>query len=126
LPWGERKIKGLRRSARVSNYRRAVEAAQHYNATDAFKPDLAQRPRVERIIAALVHYNGAREARRRGKFRCDFQAKTLAPPARTGVNAAAYNLKKWMHLRYFKHGFGNRTQLTMEIVDQRFHKRFAC
>ncbi len=73
----------------VSTYRREVEAARHYNATDAFKLDIRQRPRVERIIAALVRYNGARTARRRGKVKCDFQAK---------MNAVAYNLKKWMRL----------------------------
>jgi len=73
----------------ISDYRREVEQARRYNATDTFKLDMAQRPRVERIIAALVRYNGAREARRRGKFKCDFQAK---------MNAVAYNLKKWMKL----------------------------
>lgn len=74
----------------ISDYRREVAVAQRYNATAAFKLDMQQRPRVERIIAALVRYNGAREARRRGKLKCDFQAK---------MNAVAYNLKKWMHLR---------------------------
>jgi hypothetical protein len=69
--------KGLRQVF-ISDYRREVEHARRYNATDAFKLDMAQRPRVERIIAALVRYNGARVARRRGKFKCDFQAKTLA------------------------------------------------
>ncbi len=74
----------------ISDYRREVEAAHHYNATDAFKLEMKQRPRVERIIAALVRYNGARHARRRGQWKCDFQAK---------MNAVAYNLKKWMRLR---------------------------
>ena len=74
----------------ISDYRREVEAAQRYNATEAFKLDLRQRPRIERIIAALVRYNGARSARQRGKVKCDFQAK---------MNAVAYNLKKWMRLR---------------------------
>ncbi len=78
----------------VSDYRREVEAARHYNATAAFKLDMQQRPRVERIIAALVRYNGARTARRRGKVKCDFQAK---------MNAVAYNLKKWMHLLEIRH-----------------------
>jgi Transposase DDE domain/Transposase domain (DUF772) len=73
----------------VSDYRHEVEIAQRYNATDAFKLDRRQRPGVERIIAALVRYNGARLARRRGKVKCDFQAK---------MNAVGYNLKKWMHL----------------------------
>ena len=78
----------------VSDYRREVEAARRYNATAAFKLDMQQRPRVERIIAALVRYNGARTARRRGKVKCDFQAK---------MNAVAYNLKKWMRLLEIRH-----------------------
>jgi hypothetical protein len=73
----------------ISDYRREVETARRYNTTDAFKLDLRQRPRIERIIAALVRYNGARTARRRGKVKCDFQAK---------MNAVGYNLKKWMRL----------------------------
>lgn len=80
---------GRLRQVFISDYRREVETAQRYNATDAFQLDMKQRPRVERIIAALVRYNGARTARRRGTFKCDFQAK---------MNAVAYNLKKWMHL----------------------------
>lgn len=73
----------------VSDYRGEVEAAQVYNQSADFLADMRHRPLVERIIAALVRYNGARSARRRGTFRCDFQAK---------MNAMAYNLKKWMHL----------------------------
>ena len=80
---------GRMRQVFVSNYRHEVEAAQRYKATEQFQLDLKQRPRVERIIAALVRYNGARLAQRRGKFKCDFQAK---------MNAVAYNLKKWMRL----------------------------
>ena len=80
---------GRLRQVFISDYRHEVEQAQRYNATDAFKLDMEQRPRVERIIAALVRYNGARTARRRGKVKCDFQAK---------MNAVAYNLKKWMHV----------------------------
>ena len=73
----------------VSDYRGEVEAAQVYNRSADFRADMRHRPLVERIIAALVRYNGARSARRRGMFRCDFQAR---------MNAMAYNLKKWMHL----------------------------
>ena len=73
----------------VSDYRAEVEAAQVYNRTADFQADMRRRPLVERIIAALVRYNGARSARRRGKVKCDFQAK---------MNAMAYNLKKWMCL----------------------------
>jgi hypothetical protein len=78
----------------VSDYRREVEAARRYNATESFQLEMQQRPRIERIIAALVRYNGARHARRRGKIKCDFQAK---------MNAVAYNLKKWMRLLEIRH-----------------------
>jgi Transposase DDE domain len=73
----------------ISDYRKDVAAARAYNQTDAFKADLKQRPRVERIIAALVRYNGAHRARRRGLGKADFQAKLCA---------TAYNLKKWMQV----------------------------
>ena len=77
------------RQVYISDYRPEVEAALHYNQTADFKADMQQRPRVERVIAALVRYNGARQARRRGLCRCDFQAK---------MNAVAFNAKKWMRL----------------------------
>ena len=81
----------------ISDYRPEVEAALRYNQTDDFKADMKRRPRVERIIAALVRYNGARQARRRGLFKCDFQAKP-ALNAAEGMNAVAFNAKKWMRL----------------------------
>ena len=73
----------------ISDYRPEVDAARAYNQTDAFKADLKRRPHVERIIAALVRYNGARHARRGGQVKADFQAK---------MNATAYNLKRWLRL----------------------------
>ena len=73
----------------ISDYRPEVDAARAYNQTDAFKADMKRRPKVERIIAALVRYNGARHARRRGLIPADFQAK---------MNATAYNIKRWMRL----------------------------
>jgi IS5 family transposase len=73
----------------ISDYRPYLEAARAYNQTDAFKADMKRRPKVERIIAALVRYNGARRARRRGQVKADFQAK---------MNATAYNLKRWLRL----------------------------
>jgi hypothetical protein len=73
----------------ISDYRPEVDAARAYNQTDAFKADMRRRPHVERIIAALVRYNGARRARRRGLIQADFQAK---------MNATAYNLKRWLRL----------------------------
>ncbi len=45
-----------------SDYRKQVEAARAYNQTDEFKADMKKRPAVERIIAALVRYNGAQRA----------------------------------------------------------------
>lgn len=73
----------------ISDYRPEVEAARAYAQTDAFRADMQLRPIVERIIAALVRYNGAREARRRGQRQADFQMKMCA---------TAYNLKKWLRL----------------------------
>jgi IS5 family transposase len=73
----------------ISDYRPEVEAARAYNQTDAFKADMKRRPKVERLIAALVRYNGARRARRRGQIKADFQAK---------MNATACNLKRWLRL----------------------------
>ncbi len=73
----------------ISDYRTPLDAARAYNQTDAFKADMKKRPAVERIIAALVRYNGARRARGRGQLKADFQMK---------MSATAYNLKKWMRL----------------------------
>jgi hypothetical protein len=73
----------------ISDYRREWEAALAYSHTPDFKTDLRLRSQIERIIAALVRYNGARRARRRGLDNADFQAK---------MNATAFNLKCWMHL----------------------------
>jgi hypothetical protein len=80
----------------ISDYRREVEVARRYNATDAFRLDMQQRPRIERIIAALVRYNGARTARRRGQVKCDSLREAK-------MNAVAYNLKKWMRLLELRH-----------------------
>ena len=44
------------------------------------------RPNVERIIAAVTRYNGARRADAYGMDNADFQLK---------MNAMAYNLKRW-------------------------------
>jgi IS5 family transposase len=73
----------------ISDYRPEVEAARAYAQTAEYKAERRQRAAVERIIAALVRYNGARYARRRGLAKVDFQLK---------MAATAYNLKKWMRL----------------------------
>lgn len=93
-PLWEKCRQDTRRSTRmrqvfISDYRKEVEAARAYNQTAQFKADMQQRPRVERIIAALVRYNGARRAHRRGQAKADFQMKLCA---------TAYNLKKWMQV----------------------------
>jgi IS5 family transposase len=75
------------RQVSISRYRAEVDAARRYAATASFQADRRQRAIVERIIAALVRYNGARQARRRGVLKTDFQMK---------MAAMAYNLKKWM------------------------------
>ena len=72
----------------VSDYRKEVEAAAEYNCTDEYKAERKLRPRIERVVAALVRYNGARKARRRRLEAADWQAK---------MAATAYNLKWWMH-----------------------------
>jgi hypothetical protein len=73
----------------ISDYRSDVDAARAYNETDAFAADRKRRPRVERFVAELVRYNGARRARRRGLQAADFQAKGAA---------LALNLKRWVRL----------------------------
>jgi hypothetical protein len=42
---------------------------------------------MERIIANLVRYHGARQARRRGRHNCQYQAH---------MNAMAFNLRQWL------------------------------
>jgi len=71
----------------ISDYRADVEAARTYNQTDDFRQDIRHRAVVERLIAGLVRYQGARQARRRGQVKADFQMK---------MAATAYNLKKWI------------------------------
>jgi IS5 family transposase len=71
----------------ISDYRTQVEAAQAYNQTEEYKRDHKLRQRIERIVAELVRYNGARRCRRIGLGPADWQAK---------MAATAYNLKWWM------------------------------
>lgn len=79
----------------ISDHRPHVEAAKAYNQTDDFKADMKLRPLIERIIAALTRYNGARRARSRGQPKADFQAK---------MNATAANIKRWLRLRDLRAG----------------------
>lgn len=52
--------------------------------------DLSQRATIERIIANLVRYHGARHARRRDRSWCDYQVK---------MNATAFNIRQWLRRR---------------------------
>lgn len=71
----------------ISDYRDQVLAAQKVNQTEGFTLDMKLRPRIERVIFELTHYNGARRCRRRGLLAADFQSK---------LSSTAYNLKLWM------------------------------
>ncbi len=78
---------GSMRQVFISDYRAYVETAQVYENTEAARQDRRLRPRIERVIAELVRYNGARHCRRLGLPAADWQAK---------MTAVAYNLKWWM------------------------------
>jgi len=71
----------------VSDYRSVLAQARTYAQTVEFRADLKLRAAIERIIANLVRYHGARHARRRGQPQCDYQAK---------MNAMAFNIRQWM------------------------------
>jgi hypothetical protein len=74
----------------ISEYRDILKDAKTYNQSAAGKADLKQRPRVERVIANLVRYHDARQARWRGTVNADYQAKKAGP---------AFNLRQWLRLR---------------------------
>ena len=71
----------------ISDHRSALAKAHTYAQTPEFLEDLKLRSTVERIIANLVRYHGARYARRRGRIHSDYQAK---------MNAMAFNIRQWM------------------------------
>lgn len=71
----------------ISDYRPQVLSAREYNQTEAFTLDMKLRPKIERVIFELTHYNGARNCRARGKLNADWQAR---------MSATAYNLKHWV------------------------------
>lgn len=70
----------------ISDYIYFQRDALAYLKTAAGQADLALRPHVERIIAALTRYNNARHAAALGLANADFQLKMCA---------LAYNLKRW-------------------------------
>jgi len=71
----------------ISDFRSEVALARTYALTDAFKADMKARATAERIIANLVRYHDARDARRRGRHNCQYQAH---------MNAMAFNLRQWL------------------------------
>jgi hypothetical protein len=71
----------------ISDYRAEIQQARVYNQTPAFQDDMRLRPRIERIIFMLTHYDGARRARFRGLQAVDFQVKMCA---------TARNLRTWL------------------------------
>lgn len=74
----------------VSDFRSAAAQARTYAQTDAFTVDMRLRATIERLIANLVRYHDARQARRRGRHNCQYQAH---------MNAMAFNLRQWLRLR---------------------------
>lgn len=77
------------RSVFISHYRERQRTAILYTQTAQFKLDMHGRSTIERIIAALVRYNDARQAHAIGLSKADFQVR---------LAATAYNLKKWLKL----------------------------
>lgn len=71
----------------ISDHRSALAKARTYAQTPQFREDLKLRSTIERIIANLVRYHGARRGRRRGRVMCDYQAKMCA---------TAFNLRQWI------------------------------
>lgn len=80
---------GSYRQVFISRYQSQQRAAIAYMKTDEFQADMKLRSQVERVIACLVRYNGARETQGYGLTRADFQVK---------MAATAYNLKHWLVL----------------------------
>lgn len=74
------------RSVFVSAYAYQQRQALAYTQTNAFKQDMQLRPHIERIIACLTRYNGARQATAFGLKNADFQVR---------MSALAFNLKRW-------------------------------
>lgn len=78
---------GAKRQVFISDYRAEVLTARAYNQTETFLKEMKQRSMIERVIAEVVNYCGARRCRRRGLAKADYQAK---------MGAAVYNLRLWM------------------------------
>lgn len=73
----------------ISDYAYHQRKALAYLKTAAFTQDMRLRPAIERIIACLVRYHGARRATSYGVANADYQAH---------MNALSFNLKTWVTL----------------------------
>lgn len=73
----------------ISDYAFHQRKALAYLKTDAFLQDMRLRPAIERIIACMVRYHGARHADGYGLHNADYQAH---------MAAMAFNLKTWVKL----------------------------
>lgn len=73
----------------ISDYAYHQRKALAYLKTEAFTQDMRLRPAIERIIACLVRYHGARRATSYGVANADYQAH---------MDATAFNLKTWVTL----------------------------
>jgi len=62
----------------ISNHRSLLAQARTYQQTDSFRQDMKLRATIERIIAQLVRYFGARQARYIGLAKNDYQVKQNA------------------------------------------------
>ncbi len=78
------------RNVFISDYYLFYKRLVDYSGTDDFKLDMKLRPQIERIIAGLVLFCGARQARFRGLEKVDYQMKMCG---------MAYNVKRWLVLR---------------------------
>ena len=74
------------RTVFVSDYLYQQQAAVACLATPAFRRDMRHRANIERIIAALTRYNGARRATSTGIAAANHQVR---------LAAVAFNLKTW-------------------------------
>lgn len=82
-----------KRQVFISDYTVNQRQALAYLHTAAFQRDMKLRPSIERIIACLVRYHGARRATGRGLAHADYQVR---------MAALAFNLKHWAVLQKAK------------------------
>ncbi len=88
---------GSYRQVFISAYQSQQRAAIAYMKTDEFQVDMKLRSAVERVIACLVRYNGARYTQGYGLARADFQVK-MAATAYNPSTGSGHRLKHWLVL----------------------------